>query len=145
MSAHVLLIFLFELGERDKTWGLSGILSLFHNNFNEFTNKRARIFDNMYYMKWRFSLKTHFSRICFYNFAIMYTMLLWTSLHFLKIYKVVYLFYCMTLFHSKTRIHVIKCNCILITFSKVIACNCNPDISLITVIECNYLQGQKWE
>ena len=28
-------------------------------------------------------------------------------------------------------------NCNLITFSEVIACNCNSDISLITVIECN--------
>ena len=32
---------------------------------------------------------------------------------------------------------LIVINCILITFSKVIACNCNLDISLITVIECN--------
>ena len=32
---------------------------------------------------------------------------------------------------------VIVINCNLITFSKVIACNCNYDISLITVIECN--------
>ena len=32
---------------------------------------------------------------------------------------------------------VIVINCHLITFSKVIACNCNKDISLITVIECN--------
>ena len=85
----------------------------------------------------KISLKTHFSRIFFYNFVIMYTKLLWTSLHFLKIYKVVYLFYCMALFYSKTRFHVIKCNCILITFSKVIACNFNPDISLFTVIDCN--------
>ena len=32
---------------------------------------------------------------------------------------------------------VIVINCNLITFSKVIACNCSSDISLITVIECN--------
>ena len=32
---------------------------------------------------------------------------------------------------------VIVINCNLITFSKVIACNCNKYISLITVIECN--------
>ena len=32
---------------------------------------------------------------------------------------------------------VIVINCNLITFSKVIACNCNEDVSLITVIESN--------
>ena len=32
---------------------------------------------------------------------------------------------------------VIVINCNLITFSNVNACNCNEDISLITVIECN--------
>ena len=32
---------------------------------------------------------------------------------------------------------VIVINCNLITFSKVIAFNCNSEISLITVIECN--------
>ena len=32
---------------------------------------------------------------------------------------------------------VIVINHNLITFSKVITCNCNSDISLITVIECN--------
>ena len=32
---------------------------------------------------------------------------------------------------------VIVIHCNLITFSKVIACNCNSDISLITIIECN--------
>ena len=42
---------------------------------------------------------------------------------------------------ARCRVGVIKIliviNCNLITFSKVIACNCNKDISLITVIECN--------
>ena len=32
---------------------------------------------------------------------------------------------------------VIVINCNLITFSKVIACNCNSDITVIIVIECN--------
>ena len=38
--------------------------------------------------------------------------LLWTSLHFPKICKplVVYQFYCMALFHSQTRRHMIKAN-----------------------------------
>ena len=36
MSAHVLLILLNELGERDKMRGLPSILSLFRNEFNKF-------------------------------------------------------------------------------------------------------------
>ena len=32
---------------------------------------------------------------------------------------------------------VIVINCNLITFSKVIACNCNQYVTLIIVIECN--------
>ena len=48
-----------------------------------------------------------------------------------------------------TRVGVIKIviviNCNVITFSKVIACNCNQAIYSIKVIECNYLQGQKLE
>ena len=43
--------------------------------------------------------------------------------------------------YSESRVGVIKIviviNCNSITFSKVIACNCNCDFSLITVIECN--------
>ena len=41
MSAHVLLNLLNELGKRDKMRGLSSILSLFRNKFNEF-NTTAR-------------------------------------------------------------------------------------------------------
>ena len=37
---------------------------------------------------------------------------------------------------------VIVLNCNLITFSKVMARNCNSDISKITVIEWNLLQSQ---
>ena len=32
---------------------------------------------------------------------------------------------------------VIVINCISITFSKVIACNCNSDVTVIIVFECN--------
>ena len=41
MSAHVLLNLLNELRKSDKMWGLSSILSLFHNEFNEFNNTRT--------------------------------------------------------------------------------------------------------
>ena len=40
MSTHVLLHLLNELVERDKMQGLSCILSLFSNEFNEFINTR---------------------------------------------------------------------------------------------------------
>ena len=44
------------------------------------------------------------------------------------------------------RVRVLKIkiviNCNLLTFSKVIACNHNSDVSLITVIKCNKLQGK---
>ena len=50
MSAHVLLNLLNELGKKDKTRGLSSILSLFHNEFNKFNNTRARMLDSIYHM-----------------------------------------------------------------------------------------------
>ena len=45
MRAHVLLNLLNELGKRDKMRGLPSILSLFHNEFNKFKNRRARMLD----------------------------------------------------------------------------------------------------
>ena len=62
MSAHVLLNLLNELGKRDKMRGLPSILSLFHNEFNKFTNTRARILD---------SILTHTSNAkCFCNITL---------------------------------------------------------------------------
>ena len=46
MSAHVLLNLLNEL-EKEKTRGLSSILSLFRNEFNKFNNTRARMLDSI--------------------------------------------------------------------------------------------------
>ena len=43
MSDHVLLNLLNELRKRGKMRGLSSILSLFHNEFNIFNNRRARM------------------------------------------------------------------------------------------------------
>ena len=60
MSAHVLLNLLNELGKRDKMRGLPSILSLFRNEFNKFTNTRARMLDSIYHMTK--SLKSHFWR-----------------------------------------------------------------------------------
>ena len=53
MSAHVLLSLLNELRKRDKMRGLLSILSLFHNELNEFNNTRARMLDSMYHMTLR--------------------------------------------------------------------------------------------
>ena len=43
MRAHVLINLLNELGKREKMRGLSRILSLFPNKFNEFNNTKARM------------------------------------------------------------------------------------------------------
>ena len=107
MSAHVLLNLLNELVKRDKMRGLPSILSLFRNEFNKFNNTRARMLDSIFHMT--NTLKSHFWRKKRYNFVIMCGTLLWTSLRFPKIDKplVVYRFYCMALFHSQTRRHMI--------------------------------------
>ena len=94
MSAHVLLNLLNELGKRDKMRGLPSILSLFRNEFNKFNNTRARMLDSIYHMTT--TLKSHFWRknviICHYVRNVII---------------VVYRFYCMALFHSETRRHMI--------------------------------------
>ena len=90
MSAHVLLNLLNELGKRDKMRGLPSILSLFRNEFNKFNNTKARMLDSIYHMT--NSLKSHFWRK---NVMILSSPL------------VVYRFYCMALFHSQTRRHMI--------------------------------------
>ena len=46
MSVLVLLNLLNELGKSDTMRGLSSILSLFRNEFNEFTETGARMLDS---------------------------------------------------------------------------------------------------
>ena len=108
MSAHVLLNLLNEFGKRDKMRGLPSILSPFRNEFNKFNNTRARMLDSIYHMT--NTLKFHFW--CG-NVIIL-------SLGTQRCYGrhnlspkndkplVVYRFYCMALFHSQTRRHMIK-------------------------------------
>ena len=48
MSANVLLNLLNKLGKRDKMRGLPSILSLFRNEFDKFSNTRARMLDSTY-------------------------------------------------------------------------------------------------
>ena len=105
MSTHVLLILLNELGKRDKMRGLPSIVSLFCDEFNKFNKTGARMLDDI-----KITLTSHFWRKKRNNVVNMYATLLWTSLRFPKIDKplVVYRFYCMTLFHSQTRCHMIK-------------------------------------
>ena len=50
MCANVLLNLLNELGKRDKMRGLSSILSLFRNEFNQFNKTGARMLDSIYHM-----------------------------------------------------------------------------------------------
>ena len=47
MSAHVLLNLLIEFRKRDKMRSLLSILSLFHNEINQFNNTRARMLDSI--------------------------------------------------------------------------------------------------
>ena len=110
MSAHVLLNLLNELGKRDKMRGLPSILSLFRKEFNKFNNTRARMLDSIYHMT--NTLKSDFWRK---NVIIL-------SLCTQRCYGrhnvsrksikplVVYRFYCMALFHSQMRRHMISFN-----------------------------------
>ena len=76
MSAHVLLNLLNVLRKRDKMLGKPRILSLFPASFNKFNITKARMLDSIYHMT--NTLKSHFF-LKLYNFAIMYSTLLWTS------------------------------------------------------------------
>ena len=60
MSAHVSLNLLNELGKKDKMRSLPSISSLFRNDFNKFSNSRARIVDSIYHMT--NTLKSYFWR-----------------------------------------------------------------------------------
>ena len=103
MSAHVLLNLLNKLGKRDKMRGLPSILSLFRNEFNKFNYTRARMLDSIYHMT--NTLKSHFWRKNVINLSLCTQRCYGRH----KI-PVVYRFYCMVLFHSQTRRHMIRRN-----------------------------------
>ena len=111
MSAHVLLNLLNELEKRDKMRGLPSILSLFCNEFNKFNNTRARMLDSIYHMT--NTLKPDFWRKNVIILSLC-TQLCYGCRNVSRksIYKplVVYRFYCMALFHSQTRRHMINKN-----------------------------------
>ena len=50
MSAHVLLNLLKKFGKSNKMEGLPSILTLFHNEFNKFSDTGARMLDSIYHM-----------------------------------------------------------------------------------------------
>ena len=81
MSAYVLLNLLNELRKRDKMQGLSSILSLFRNEFNEFNNTGARMLNSKYHNN-HMTLKI--IKIAFWRrnvkLCIYYATLQWTSL-----------------------------------------------------------------
>ena len=112
MSAHVLLNLLNELGKRDKMRGLPSILSLFRNEFNKFNNTRAQMLDSIYHMT--NSLKSTFWR---QNVMILSscTQRCYGRNNVSRKSKkplVFYRFYCMALFHSQARRHMINsCFC----------------------------------
>ena len=49
ISVHALLFSLNDVRIRDKMRGLSSVLSLFLNEFNEFNRTRARMLDSIYH------------------------------------------------------------------------------------------------
>ena len=59
MSFAHFLLYLNELGNRDKMRGLSSILSHFRNEFDEFNKTGARILDSVYHRALKL-LQTHF-------------------------------------------------------------------------------------
>ena len=105
MSAHVLLNLLNKLGKSDKMRGLPSILSFFRNKFNKFNNARAGMLDSFNHRTLKLLKKSHFSRE---NVKILpFFAQHYNGRHNVKP-LVVYRFYCMALFHSQTRRHVIK-------------------------------------
>ena len=108
MSAYVLLNLLNELGKRDKMRGLLSISSIFRNDFNKFNNTRARMLDSIYHMT--NTLKSYFWRKNVIILSLCTQCCYGRHNVSRKIYKplVVYRFYCMALFHSQTRRHMIK-------------------------------------
>ena len=61
MSAHVLLNLLNELGKTIRCKAVPSILTVFHDEFNEFNYTGARMQDSIYHM----TLKSHFiSKFC---------------------------------------------------------------------------------
>ena len=116
MSTHVLLNLSNELGKSNKLRGLpknvrlAELLSLFCNEFDKFNNTGAQMLDSIYNMTLKlfsnhtFGVKA--SRFCNLLRDIIMDVI---TLCF-KICKplVVYQFYCMALYHSQTRHHVIK-------------------------------------
>ena len=110
MSPHVLLNFLNELGKRDKIRGLPSILSLFCNKFNKFNNTRAQML--RFYLSYdiKITLKSHFCHKKVIILSLCTQHCYGRHNVFPKIYKplVVYRFYCMALFYSQTRSHMIN-------------------------------------
>ena len=102
--------FIKQVGGRDKIRGLPSILSLFRNSFNKFNNTKARMLDSIYHMALKL-IKNHFfgmkmSRYC-HLLRKCYIIDVITLRYEICKPLVVYRFYCMALFHSKMRHHVI--------------------------------------
>ena len=90
--------------------GLPSILSLFRNEFNKFNNARARMLDSIYHMT--NTLKSDFWRKNVIILSLCTQRCYGRHNISRKLIKplVVYRFYCMALFHSQTRRHMININ-----------------------------------
>ena len=106
MSAHVLLNLLNKLGKREKCEACRAFYLFFCNEFIKFNNTRARMLDSIYHMTLRLLL-TLISRVK--NVIILsLCMQRCYGHHIISQPLVVCRFYCMALFHSQMRRHMIN-------------------------------------
>ena len=108
ISAHVLLNLFNELGKSDKMRGLPIILLLFRNELNKFNNTGGQMFYFIYHMTLKLIKTSHFWRE---NVKILPSV----TQRYNGPYNVprksvhhYYRLYCIALYHSQTRRHVIK-------------------------------------
>ena len=108
MSAPVSLNLLNSLPKRDKMIGKPRILSLFRSKFNKFNNTGAPMLDSIYHMTLKL-FWNHIFGVKTLGFCHMQDIKSVIS-YFPKICKplVFYWFYCMALFHSQMRHHMIN-------------------------------------
>ena len=109
MSAYVLLNLLSEMGKSDKMQGLPSILSLSRNEFKKINNTGARMLDSVYHMTLKLvknriiSVKT--SKFCHLLRNVIMDVI--TLCYEICKPLVVYRFYCIALYLSQARLHVI--------------------------------------
>ena len=119
MSAHVLLNLLNELRKEIKCEAYQTFYLFFATSLINSIIQEHECYI-LFIINIKITLKSHFCHKNVIIFFIMYAMLLWMSKCFSKICKppVVYRFYCIALFHSQTRRHMVKKNIVILVENK---------------------------